>query len=207
VTVRFGRDKRKKKRVGLLGGSFNPAHEGHRHVSLQARRLLGLNEVWWLVSPLNPFKKAEDMAGYETRLQNARFAARSPHIVVSDFERAHGTRYSIDTIRDLLKTYPDIDFVWLAGADILPEFHRWRRWREIMSLLPLAVCARKNYAVKALHCKAARVYRRFRLPQKRAKAVFKARPPCWVFLNIRKNPASSTAIRQKTLKSVEKKNG
>lgn len=205
MTVRYGH-KNGRKRVGLLGGSFNPAHKGHRHLSINALKRLCLDEVWWLVSPLNPFKKAEDMDSYEHRLQEAEKVANHKRIVVSAFERDAQTRYSIDTVKKLLETYPDIDFIWLVGADIFPQFHLWRCWREIMTLLPIAIFSRKNYAVKARHCKTARTYRRFFLPSAMSRQWFKKRLPCWLFLKIRKHPASSTAIRRMKQKQTEKDN-
>ena len=191
---RFGRRTRRKK-VGLLGGSFNPAHHGHRHLSLKALRLLELDEVWWLVAPLNPFKRAKDMADYETRLNTARQVAKSAKIVVSDFENRAGTRKSVDTIEKLKQTYPDIDFVWLVGADILNELHRWYRYETLMRLLPVAVFARGIYALKGLRSTAARRFAAYRLPETSAKRLARMKPPAWVYLKIGRHAASSTAIR------------
>lgn len=138
MPVRFVR-----KTVGLLGGSFNPAHDGHRHISLQALKLLGLDEVWWLVSPLNPLKQAKDMASYDRRVASAEKIASHPRIKVSRVEQEINTRYTIDTISKLQKMYPDISFVWLMGADNLLEFHHWYCWRSIMHAVPIAVLPEK----------------------------------------------------------------
>ena len=188
-----------RKTVGLLGGSFNPAHDGHRYISLQALKLLGLDEIWWLVSPLNPLKQAAEMASYERRLMTALQIARHPRIKVSDIEYQIGTHYTIDTIKKLKELYPDINFVWLMGADNLAQFHQWHRWREIMHSVPIAVFARKHYALKALHGRAARLYHLYRKDPKDAFNLAFCKPPAWVFLPIHKHPASATKIRQKGL--------
>lgn len=195
-----------RKTVGLLGGSFNPAHDGHRYISLQALKLLGLDEVWWLVSPLNPLKQAKDMASYERRLKIAEDVAAHPQIKISDVERYIGTRYTIDTLTKLKELYPDTGFVWLMGADNLLQFPRWYRWRDIMHTVPVAVFARKNYALKALHATAAAVFSLYRLDPQDAPELAFYKPPAWVFLPVRKHPASSTEIREKGLFHVEENN-
>lgn len=188
-----------RKTVGLLGGSFNPAHDGHRYISLQALKLLGLDEVWWLVSPLNPLKQAKDMASYERRIETAKQIAQHPRIKVSVIESEIGTRYTVDTLLKLKELYPDINFVWLMGADNLSQFPLWYRWRTIMHTVPIAVFARKHYALKALHGRTARIYQLYRKNASEAVNLAFCRPPAWVFLPIRKHPASSTEIRKKGL--------
>jgi len=194
VPVRYVR-----KTVGLLGGSFNPAHDGHRYISLQALKLLGVDEVWWLVSPLNPLKEAKDMASYDRRVAVAEQVANHPRIKVSRIEQEIGTRYTADTLEKLKTLFPDTAFVWLMGADNLTQFHRWYKWRSIMRAVPIAVFARKNYALRALHGKAARLYRLYRQDPQNARDLAFTKPPAWVFLPIRKHPASSTEIRNKGL--------
>ena len=194
-----------RKTVGLLGGSFNPAHDGHRYISLQALKLLELDEVWWLVSPLNPLKNEGDMASYERRLETAREVARHSRIKVSDIESRIGTRYTIDTLTQLKELYPDTNFVWLMGADNLLQLPRWYRWRDIMRTVPIAVFARKHYALKALHGIAARRFRLYRQDPQNAVNLAFGKPPAWVFLPIRKHPASSTEIRQKGLFQIGEK--
>src|SRR3954465_7202300 len=133
-------------RIGLLGGSFNPAHRGHRHISLHVMRALGLDEVWWLVSPGNPLKEeALDMAPFEARLGSARRLAWRGRIRVSDFEQREGTRYTIDTVRLLKRRYPCHRFIWLLGSDTLPNFHKWRDWRGLAAEVPIAVIRRPGY--------------------------------------------------------------
>ena len=129
-------------RIGLLGGSFNPAHAAHRHISLAAMEQLRLDAVWWLVSPLNPLKSADDMAALPVRVARARVAARHPRILVKALETELGTRFAIDTVRALRRRFPQHRFVWIAGSDIVAELHRWRNWREFLREIPLAVVPR-----------------------------------------------------------------
>lgn len=132
--------------IGLLGGSFNPAHRGHRRASLGALQALGLDEVWWLVSPGNPLKAgAKDMAPYDARMAAAKAMARHAPIRVSDVEMQLGTRFSIDTMRSLKALYPQHQFIWLLGSDTLPDFHKWRDWRDLARSLPIAVLPRPGY--------------------------------------------------------------
>lgn len=194
MTVRYAH-----KTIGLLGGSFNPAHDGHRYISLQALKLLQLDEIWWLVSPLNPLKEASGMASYERRMASAQAVARHPKIRVSSIEKEIHTRYTADTIEKLQKLYPDVNFVWLMGADNLVSFHRWDHWRTIMHSVPIAVFARKNYALRALHGKAARMYHLYRRLPEDAPMLARMKPPAWMFLPIRRHPASATEIRNKGL--------
>jgi nicotinate-nucleotide adenylyltransferase len=135
--------------IGLLGGSFNPAHAAHRHISLVALDQLRLDEVWWLVSPLNPLKSAEGMAPLEARLAEAQRVARHPRIRVTALETRLGTRFAVDTVAALQRRYPQHRFVWLAGGDIVAELHRWRRWRRFLRQLPLAVVPRPGVSLLA----------------------------------------------------------
>jgi nicotinate-nucleotide adenylyltransferase len=182
-------------RIGLLGGSFNPAHDGHRHVSLLALKHLGLDEVWWLVSPQNPLKSATGMGSFDERIATARAVARHPRIRVSDAEQVLGTRYTIDTIRKLQRRFPQINFVWLMGADNLVQLPRWRRWEEICRRLPVAVLARPSYSLKGAAAKPAIRFAGSRIPSRAARLIGKRRPPAWVLLPSRLHPASATAIR------------
>jgi nicotinate-nucleotide adenylyltransferase len=179
-----------------LGGSFNPAHEGHRHISLIAMAELGLDQVWWLVSPQNPLKPVEGMEGFDTRLSGARAAARHPRILVTDLERRLGTRYTADTLAVLKCYYPRTHFVWLMGADNLGQIHRWQRWRTIFRNVPVAVFDRPAYGLRALTAPAAQTYRASRVSQSRAGLLARRRSPGWVFFACRLETQSSTAIRQ-----------
>lgn len=150
------------RRIGLLGGSFNPAHGAHRRISLFARKALNLDEVWWLVSPGNPLKPEAGMAPLAARLASAREQARRAPIRVTAIERELGTRYTVDTLRALLRRYPGRRFVWLMGADNLAQFHRWKDWRAIARSLPIAVIARPGYDHAALASPAKAWLGRFR---------------------------------------------
>ncbi len=183
-------------RIGLLGGSFNPAHEGHRHISLEALKRLGLDQVWWLVAPQNPLKPAAGMAPLARRLAGAEAAARHPRLRVTGIEARLGTRYTADTLAALKCAYPGARFVWLMGADNLVQIPRWRRWASIFQAVPVAVFARSPYSHRALAGKAARRFARRRLSAERAGAVADMAPPTWVFLPVRPHPASATEIRR-----------
>ncbi len=184
-------------RIGLLGGSFNPAHEGHREISLEALKLLRLDAVWWLVSPANPLKESGDYeyAPYAERLATARRVAGSPRIIVSNFEDRKGLQYTVDTLEALNELWPQIDFVWLMGADSLAGFHRWRNWRRIASLAPIAVFNRPGHEEAAIASEAARDLALFRVPSGRAAEIVGAEPPAWTFIEATNNPASASAIR------------
>ncbi|MCC7273020.1 MAG: nicotinate-nucleotide adenylyltransferase [Alphaproteobacteria bacterium] len=186
-----------RRRIGLLGGSFNPAHDGHRHLSLWAMRRLGLDAVWWLVSPQNPLKPAAGMAPLRERLAGARRAARHPRIRPTDVERALGTIYTADTVRALRRRFPRTRFVWLMGADNLRQIPRWDRWAQIFAALPVAVFDRPSYALGALSGKAARRYARERVPARAARTLPDRPPPAWTFVRIPLHPASATRIRSR----------
>lgn len=183
------------RRVGLLGGSFNPAHGGHRHISLEAIRVLGLDEVWWLVSPGNPLKPAAGMAPLAARLGSAKAMARHAPIRASAIEARLGTRYTIDTIRALRRRYPRTRFIWLMGGDNLAQFHRWRDWRGIARAVPIAVVARPSYMGAALAGPAMAWLRRFRKRPDQARRWTTWRLPALVLLRFRPDPTSATRLR------------
>src|SRR4051794_5701593 len=183
-------------RIGLLGGSFNPAHGGHRHISLHAMRALGLDEVWWLVSPGNPLKeRSKDMAPFGARLASARSEARGPRIRVSDFEAREGTRYTIDTVRRLKQSYPQDRFIWLLGSDTLPNFHKWRDWRGLAGEVPIAVIRRPSYDSVAHVARAMSWLRWFVRPSSQAKRWTEWSAPAIIFLRLPPDATSATAIR------------
>jgi nicotinate-nucleotide adenylyltransferase len=182
-------------RVGLLGGSFNPAHDGHRHVSLTALRRLRLDQVWWLVSPQNPLKPAAGMAPQGERIRRARQVARHPRIRVTGLEARLGTRYTADTLAALHRRFPGVRFVWLMGADNLRQMPRWRRWQAIFGATAIAVFDRRPYSFQALAGQAARRYAHRRIAERQAFCLADRMPPAWVFLHSRLHPASATAIR------------
>ena len=183
-------------RIGLLGGSFNPAHGGHRRISLFARQALGLDEVWWLVSPGNPLKPRKGMAPLAARMKAARSMARRAPIRVTAIERELGSPYTIDTLRAITRRYPKKDFVWLMGSDNLLQFHRWKDWRAIARTMPIAVIARPGYDAQADASPASAWLRRYRVPA----ATFRNRgewsAPSLVILRFDPDPRSATAIRR-----------
>ncbi len=192
------------RRIGLLGGSFNPAHAGHLHISLEALKRLDLDEVWWLVSPKNPLKKADDLADYALRFSYAKSLARHPRIKVLDIEQRHQLHYTIDTVLFLKKHMPRCRFVWLMGADNLAGFHRWRSWRSIASLLPIAVLDRAPYALRALHAPFARSFSATRLPASASRLLADIWPAHWLYLSIPRHPMSATHLRKTLGKNAYK---
>ena len=183
------------KRIGLLGGSFNPAHRGHRRISLAALDALGLDEVWWLVSPGNPLKGSKGMAPFEARLRSARAMARRAPIRASDFEARAGTRYTIDTLGELLRRHPRDRFIWLMGADTIAQFHHWKRWRAIAKTLPIAVIARPGYDGPARAACAMGWLRRFVRPSSQARNWTDWSAPAILLLRLPPDPTSATALR------------
>ena len=181
------------RRVGLLGGSFNPAHRAHRRISLAAIDQLGLDEVWWLVSPGNPLKPAAGMAPLSARFAAALRMARRAPIRVTAIERQLGTRYTIDTLRALQRRYPKLEFVWIMGADNLAQFDRWKDWRGIARAMPIAVFARPGYAAKAFASPAMAWLRRYRVPATR---LTDGPPPRLAWIAFDPDAISATAIRR-----------
>ena len=180
-------------RIGLLGGSFNPAHEGHLHVSSRALTVLNLDYVWWLVSPQNPLKTANDMAAFGKRLDFAREFARHPRICVSDIEADLGTRYSVDTVRALKGRFPRVKFVWIVGSDNLLQLPRWRRWENLLAVVPVAVVSRPGSSLAA---RTGAVARRFGHALRSADGAFaEAMPPAIAMLDGPRNAQSATRIR------------
>lgn len=184
-------------RIGLLGGSFNPAHEGHLHISLEALRRLQLDQVWWLVSPKNPLKRKKDMAKLKKRFASAEEMARHPRIRVTKIEKKLGTRYTVDTVNRLTELGPDLNFVFLMGADNFVQLPEWRNWQDIMATVPVAVMARPGFEWAAPMGFAAKRFERHRLSAEDAPLLPVMEPPAWVFLPIPLHPASATQIRQK----------
>ena len=182
-------------RIGLLGGSFNPAHRGHRRISLAAHRALGLDEVWWLVSPGNPLKPAKGMAPYEARIASARAMARRAPIRVSDFEIHAGTRYTVDTVAAIQRRYPQHEFVWLMGEDTLPDFHKWKNWRKLAASVPIAVLSRPGYDDDARAARAMGWLRGFVHPAATAKSWTDWSVPAITFLRLPPDPTSATSLR------------
>jgi len=183
-------------RVGLFGGSFNPPHRGHVHASELALKRIGLDRVWWLVSPGNPLKETAGLPPLGARIAAARALARDPRIVVNGLEAEVGTRYTYDTVAYLRRRCPYVRFVWIMGADILPQLHLWQRWREIAELVPFAVIDRPGATWPTLNSPAAHCLARRRLPEAEAALLPEAEPPAFVFLHGPRIDISSTLLRQ-----------
>ena len=182
--------------IGLLGGSFDPPHQGHVNITLAAIKRFALDEVWWLVSPGNPIKE-QGPAPFEKRMAAAQALMQHPRVKVSDFEARVGTRYTSETLAALIKAFPQHRFVWLMGADNLHQFHRWQDWRGIMDTVPVGVLARPRSRISARNSVAARAYRDARLPGHASRLLGQAKAPCWCFVNVPMMGVSSTAIRAK----------
>ena len=182
-------------RIGLLGGSFNPAHPGHRHVIDVARRRLQLDQIWLLVSPGNPLKPRRGMAPFEQRLASARRIADGRRVVATALESEFGTRYTVDTLGLLRRRFPLAQFVWLMGADILEQLPHWRRWLEFVRSIPIAVLPRPGYNHRALAGQAARRLMHCRRPERAAPMLSALAAPAWIFLCVPQHAASASAIR------------
>jgi nicotinate-nucleotide adenylyltransferase len=182
-------------RIGLLGGSFDPPHEGHLLASRIAIRRLGLYRVWWLVTPGNPLKETAGLAPLAQRMAAARRVADDTRIDISGIEAEIGTRYTYDTLAYLARRCPGVHFVWIMGADNLAGFHRWQRWHDIARIVPIAVIDRPGSTLKAAHGRAATALARYRLDESDAKLLANAKPPAFVFLHGPRSDLSSTALR------------
>jgi nicotinate-nucleotide adenylyltransferase len=193
---------RARRHIGLLGGSFNPAHRGHLHISLEALKRLDLDEVWWLVAPQNPLKPVQGMAAFETRLASARRLVRHPRIAVTDLEARLGTRYTADTLAELRRRFPRCRFVWLMGADSLAQIRHWERWRGVFRLAAVAVFDRPTYCLRALAELAARRFKRQRKPSRNARRLAEMEPPVWALFRIPLDASSATALRARHRRAV-----
>lgn len=184
--------------IGLLGGSFDPPHQGHAHITFEALRRLRLDRVWWLVSPGNPLK-ARGPVELAVRLEACRAMMRHPRVWITDVEARMGTRFTADTLSRLMEAYPRVRFVWLMGADNLVGCHRWEHWDWILENAPVGVLARPDQQVKAGLAPAARAYRRFRVPERSAGGLALRKPPAWSLLVGPTVRISSTELRQNGL--------
>jgi len=193
-------------RIGLLGGSFDPAHSGHVHITKHALRRFGLDAVWWLVSPGNPLKDLGP-APMAARLAAARAVMDHPRVVVTDIECELGTRYTAETLDALLHRYPGVQFTWLMGADNLSQFHKWQDWRAIMDAVRVGVIARPGKRTGARVSPAARLYRGARLSGRQSQLLGGAEAPAWCFINVPMSDASSTDIRARGAWGAQEQGG
>jgi len=182
-------------RVGLMGGTFNPPHEGHAVCALTALNRLKLDQLWWMVTPGNPLKSGAGLPDLSERMNTSRALAPNPAVKITGFEAELGSPYTYATIRYVTQHLPRVRFVWVMGADNLTTFHLWQHWRGIARLVPIAVVDRPGWHLKALASPAARYLARRRLPQARAALLPTCKPPAWVMLSTRLSEASSTALR------------
>ncbi|MGD1016011.1 MAG: nicotinate-nucleotide adenylyltransferase [Roseiarcus sp.] len=182
--------------IGLLGGSFNPPHEGHRAISELALRRLRLDRLWWLVTPGNPLKPQAGLAEMRARIEAAQRLTRDPRIAVTGFEAEIGARYTCETLAWLKRRAPGAHFVWIMGADNLSEFHLWRRWRAIADLVPILVVDRPGSTLRAFAGRAGAVLARRRRPESEAAGFARLPPPAFLFLHGPRSGASSTALRR-----------
>lgn len=180
--------------IGLLGGSFDPAHEGHAHITREALKRFGLDQVWWLVSPGNPLKEKGPQP-LAARVERAREVMDHPRVKITDIECRLGTRYTAQTLEGLFRLYPGVQFVWLMGADNLADFHRWDQWKWIMQALPVGVLARPGSRVAARLSPAARIFSHARLKGADARGLSHYKAPVFSLVNVPMLPHSSTEIR------------
>jgi nicotinate-nucleotide adenylyltransferase len=183
-------------RIGLYGGTFNPAHAGHRHVSLLALKRLALDRLWWVVTPGNPLKERGGLAPACERAAAAAVLARHPRIDITCFEEEIGARYTVDTLAYVAGRCETARFVWIMGADSLASFHRWRGWREIAMLMPFAVVDRPGWTLRAARSRAAAALAPYRIDESDAPLLVGLEAPAWVFLHGPRSPLSSTELRR-----------
>ena len=182
-------------RIGLLGGSFNPAHTAHVEISLTALKRLGLDQVWWIVTPGNPLKHPSKLPSLPERVAAARKVANHPRIAVTGFPGEKGSTYTVDLLTELKRRHPAVSFVWLMGADNLAEFHRWRHWQRIFEITPIAVLDRPGFRLKARASQAATRFQGAHVDESDAHGLARLTPPAWTIITHRLSPLSSTALR------------
>ena len=182
-------------RIGVMGGTFNPPHDGHRLAAEAAMKRLGLDQLWWLITPGNPLKPQNGLASQSGRMGLVRPFVRGPKMKITGFERELGTRYTAATLEFLKRRHPDVRFVWIMGADNLASFNRWQHWRRIAEIMPFAVVDRPGWRLAGLSSPAAQALSRSRLPESEARSLADRKPPAWMLLTIRLSGLSSTALR------------
>lgn len=192
---KIGLSKRKNMKIGLLGGSFNPAHEGHIYISEQALRLFGLDEIWWLVTPQNPLKKMKTNDTLIKRLNFAKKLVKNSKIRIDSVENKYKNNFTANTLKNIINRYKGTKFIWLMGADNLDEFHKWYQWQTIYSIIPIAVFDREYYSYSVFNSIAGKRYFNKLHKTKNSQSIFKSKLPSWRFLRIHKNSLSSTKIR------------
>ena len=187
----------KGQRTGLLGGSFNPAHNGHLHISNLALEHLKLDCVWWMISPQNPLKSVNGMASLDQRMEKACEVAENSNIIVTDVECELGTQYTSNTLPALQKIFPEGHFVWLMGSDNLAQIEQWHQWETIFMTLPVAIFARPAYCNDVEEVKSVKQFSSFQVSEANASTLADMKPPAWAFLKTPLNPESATEIRSR----------
>jgi len=185
------------KKVGLLGGSFNPAHEGHRHISMLALKHLGLDAVWWMVSPQNPLKSTIGMAAQQKRLESCIKVSNHPRILPTMIETELGTQYTADTLQHLKSMFSQTKFVWMMGTDNLLQIHKWQEWETIFKTYPIAILDRPPHTNSLKRCLAEQRFKHAKLPENQGKLLVSLKAPRWTILHTPLNELSSTEIRRK----------
>ncbi len=189
-------------KIGLFGGSFNPAHEGHAHVAETARMRLGLDRIIWLVSPQNPLKSKRDTAPLRERIAAIRPFV-GPKDIISDFETRISATYTLDTLRALKARYPGVQFVWIMGGDSLASFHRWRGWVQIARMIPIAIVSRPGVLMKSRLSPTARRFAHYRRKEREGRILSGLPAPAWAYLKGPLHNISSTALRAQRKKAAE----
>ena len=182
-------------RIGIFGGSFNPPHSGHRLVAITALKRLGLDQIWWLVTPGNPRKSHSDLAPLDLRLRETRALADHPRMKVTAFEKVLGSPYTAKTVMSLRAMRPSVRFVWVMGADNLASFHHWKDWRAIVGSVPIAVVDRPGASLSMMFAPMAKAFEKYRLPEEEAAMLPDLQPPVWTFLHSPLDRTSSTDLR------------
>jgi nicotinate-nucleotide adenylyltransferase len=190
-------------RIGIMGGTFNPPHEGHRIAADAAMKRLELDQLWWLITPGNPLKSRNGLSSLKKRMDLVRPFADGPKMKITGFERELGTSYTAATLEYLTRRYPGVRFVWIMGADNLASFDRWQHWRRIARIMPIAVADRPGWRLRALSSPAALALARYRIPESEAATIVGRKPPAWTFLTTRLSGLSSTALRSAKAPQME----
>ena len=183
------------KSIGLLGGSFDPPHKGHLYISLEAKKILKLNEIWWLVTPQNPLKITKP-ATYNERIKNCRLITKRQAIKITDIENTINSSYSYESIKFIQNYYKNIKFFWLMGADNLINFHQWQKWRDIFNEISIVVFRRHGYNKKALNSVTTKIFSQFQVVANPINQSYFKQLPSWTWINNREIKISSTEIRK-----------
>lgn len=189
-----------KQKIGILGGSFNPAHEGHLSISKIALQRLNLDEVWWIISPRNPLKKYDILYDFEERVSSAEKVIDTNHISISKLEKDAQIKYTIGTVEYLNTRYFGTKFIWIMGADNLKDFHRWREWDKLALTVPIAIIDRPSSSLDVTSSLFANKYRKYRVDEADAQNLADKKKPAWVFLHSKLNDQSSSQLRNSGLK-------